>query len=199
MITLDVPKNTGNYFGHFVRQLTLNSVDYWKPIAFKLKGFEHPTLLHTRACVLQDLIEVQANLLKLDFRSEDSLNTEDFIIMSVQGNNITSDMLTTADNKLHCTTKGVKLLTSIDMPCHLDIYFRRYHGTSTVEDNSEFLKTHGYSSDITLMSSIHSSVSLFTYKIKPLDNEKEVIEIISNDDTAVTRAIQLAKKVTLEI
>ncbi len=182
-IVIECNKGEGQVFGNLLRKFALMRLPSWRPIAFRIER-EGTNILHSSPDILQSMLEFAQELSELQFECE---SNDDVVqeIYTFQGSLSSSDL---TKGSVKCLTDGVPLLDLMGTTgLTVKLIFRKTYGICSANQNLNFLQEKqiiGDNSEIKVISSIHSEISKFFYKVEEttLDKENLIIDINNNYD-----------------
>ena len=183
-IKIVLPKGEGQPIGQFLRQLALTKLPSWRPIAYSL-NVSNTNALHSSGNIVQSMLDFSSNLSLLEYQSDakGSIITEQYTFSGA----LTSDDL--KGKRIKCVTPGVKLIDNLsNEPVTLQIYFRYGYGKYNPSQNLAFIQdAFLFKPDMKILSSLHSPLSTFTFKVNELnlDEEELVMNITGKQDNSL--------------
>lgn len=181
MLEVSVNKYSGASLLNTIRQIALTNLHEVRPIGFKVGSFSNSLMIGDT--VEEDMVEfisaVSSSVFKLLDCNSDACYVWKGTVKDVLS---ISDL---DDGTLSVMCHGTQELLHVFEPISVEIYFRCAAGKYTVEENSNYLKSHGYDTDaIEVIASHHSVTQYFSFK-KIEENETNDIygvQIVSKGD-----------------
>ena len=183
-IKITLPKGEGQPIGQFLRQLGLTKLSSWRPIAYSL-NISDTNALHSSGNIVQSMLDFSSNLSLLEYSSDvkGTILSEQYTF----NGSLTSDDL--KGKKISCVTKGVKLLDNLSKETvTLQVYYRYGYGKYNTSQNLAFIQDAClFKQDLKILSSLHSPLATFTFKVNELDLDEEelIMTITGKQDNAI--------------